>query len=261
LYQVLIEEIMTKTIYNYDPQTGELIDESPADESPLEPGVILIPSFATTIKPPKTASREIAVFAEGKWHVKADWRGVPVFSTADGSAVSVSHIGKTPADVGATDKPIPGQFYAWDAGEWRLDPAKEAAQFERAKLRALDMVDQLHAQSVQALVGSPTQVEKDTWAVKLETAKAITAGASLTAEGQAFVDGAGLATSAKQAQWAARVMANAAAYARVVGVAETLRSEARVAVHAAQDEAAVQAALDAHRAATDAATAALVGGA
>lgn len=39
-------------IYNYD-DNGIFINESLADESPLEPGVFLIPACSTTIEPPE----------------------------------------------------------------------------------------------------------------------------------------------------------------------------------------------------------------
>lgn len=61
---------MTKIIYNYHPQTGELISAAPADESPLERGVFLIPAFATDVTPPKTGANQVAVFSDGKWNVK-----------------------------------------------------------------------------------------------------------------------------------------------------------------------------------------------
>ncbi|MGA4187809.1 phage tail protein, partial [Ralstonia nicotianae] len=43
---------MTDTVYHYDPTTGEYAGSSPADHSPLEPGVVLIPAHATDQAPP-----------------------------------------------------------------------------------------------------------------------------------------------------------------------------------------------------------------
>ena len=57
-------------IYNYAPDTGIFYAEALADESPLEPGVFLIPAFATTLKPPKAAFPKVAVFQNGKWIVE-----------------------------------------------------------------------------------------------------------------------------------------------------------------------------------------------
>lgn len=67
---------MNKTIYNYHPQTGAFINEAPADESPLEPGVFLIPAFATDVPPP---SKDHS-WRDGKWVI------VPV-QTPDPAAV------------------------------------------------------------------------------------------------------------------------------------------------------------------------------
>lgn len=251
---------MNKTIYNYHPQTGEFINEAPADESPIEPGVILLPAFATTAKPPKTASHEVAVYVAGQWQVKADWRGASLFSTSDGSAVTIGEIGKAPADIGATDQAGPSPAHVWKSGSWQLDPAKQAIQLDRAKLQALATIDQFHADTVQKLVGSPTQVEKDTWSLKLEAASAITNKTPISTAGQAFLAGAGMTTDAAKVAWATSVLAKSAAYAQVVGLAERLRDTARTAVKAATDEASLKAALDAQRAAADAAVASLLKG-
>jgi hypothetical protein len=39
-------------VYTYNPITGELVGISEADESPLEPGVILMPAYSTELEPP-----------------------------------------------------------------------------------------------------------------------------------------------------------------------------------------------------------------
>jgi hypothetical protein len=57
-------------IYSYAPDTGIFHAEGLADESPLEPGVFLIPAYATTLKPPKATLPKIAVFKDGKWSVE-----------------------------------------------------------------------------------------------------------------------------------------------------------------------------------------------
>ena len=54
-------------IWNYIPINGELIGESLADESPLEPGVFLIPAHATTIQPPDSQEGKIIVFRNDSW--------------------------------------------------------------------------------------------------------------------------------------------------------------------------------------------------
>jgi hypothetical protein len=61
---------MTMKVFNYNPDTGEFVSESEADESPLEPGVFLIPANATDLEPPSYGPGERAVFAEGKWSVE-----------------------------------------------------------------------------------------------------------------------------------------------------------------------------------------------
>lgn len=54
-------------IYHYDRETGFFLGEDSAFESPLEPGVFLIPAWSTDIKPPSPADGEIAKFENGEW--------------------------------------------------------------------------------------------------------------------------------------------------------------------------------------------------
>lgn len=54
-------------IFNYHPQSGILLGESVADESPLEEGVFLVPAFATINEPPAETSGKMRVFSGDQW--------------------------------------------------------------------------------------------------------------------------------------------------------------------------------------------------
>lgn len=54
-------------IFNYAPNTGLLFGESSADESPLEPGVWLIPANATTTQPPLAQAGKTIHFVNSVW--------------------------------------------------------------------------------------------------------------------------------------------------------------------------------------------------
>lgn len=63
-------------IYNYHPDYKYFYWESEADESPLEPGVFLIPAHATDIEPPTCESNQIQIFNGTSWDVIEDKRGI-----------------------------------------------------------------------------------------------------------------------------------------------------------------------------------------
>ena len=54
-------------IYHYNATTNVLIGSSDADESPMEPGVFLIPAYATEIAPPDVQDGQQAVFDGSTW--------------------------------------------------------------------------------------------------------------------------------------------------------------------------------------------------
>lgn len=147
---------MTKMIYNYSAQTGEFINAVAADESPLEPGVILLPAHATAVKPPATAAHQVAVFEGEQWALKADWRGVTLTSTSTGQPVNITEIGTTPADVGATETPRPSPAHVWGADGWTLDHALAAmldAQSKAAQIQAVATQVQAHLDAQAVALG------------------------------------------------------------------------------------------------------------
>lgn len=56
-------------IYHFDPVTGMFAGTSDADESPLEPGIFLLPAHATDQPPPDVEEGEFAAWRDGKWGV------------------------------------------------------------------------------------------------------------------------------------------------------------------------------------------------
>jgi hypothetical protein len=235
-----------KTIYNYHPKTGEFLNEAPADESPLEPGVALIPAYATIIKPPKTASREVAVFADGQWKVKADWRGAALFSTTDGSAVSISEIGKSPTDVGATDKAIPSASHSWKDGAWVLDPAKVAGLLDAAKANANDRINAFAKGKRALIAGTPDDAEIAGWNNKLRIAQAIVANTATDGEKAAFqaeITARGI-KGETLAIFTQKVITNAGFFAQAVGLIDGLKRKAQDSIAAAKAPDEVAAVLD-----------------
>lgn len=56
-------------VYQTD-QTGIFVGTTTADESPLQPGVFLIPAGCVTDPPPALAANELARFVDGAWLVE-----------------------------------------------------------------------------------------------------------------------------------------------------------------------------------------------
>ena len=138
---------MNPTVYNYDPRTRIYTVASRADESPLEPGVLLIPAHATSQPPPGWIKAEGAAIphdayaalmagklerftSAGEWECIDDVRGT--WYDADGQRV---HIDDLDADVSAlTREALPDATYKLVNGKWEQCPDKVAA----AKKAAMD---------------------------------------------------------------------------------------------------------------------------
>lgn len=114
---------MKTTIYHYHPVSREYLGYSEADESPLEPGVLLLPAFCTRTAPPPTGEREAAVLdvSDNIWHIVSDFRGSEHYSTRDGATVIITELGALPAET--TSQPRPSPWHEWDGSAWLLNTA------------------------------------------------------------------------------------------------------------------------------------------
>lgn len=220
-------------IYNYNPATFEYIGTTAAEACQVVPGNYLIPACATALPVPVLASGEAAIFNDGAWLVVPDHRGQTVYDSATGAPVLMTQLGALPTNL-VLIKPTP-------------TAAQLVAELAANKATALAAVAQFHADTVQRLAGSPTQVEKDSWAMKVATAYSVSMNAPVSAEGKAFMLAAGITTPAQQTAWAASVQANAAKFAGLVGLADKLRSQAKADINAAVDQTALDAAITANR--------------
>lgn len=66
-----------KYVYHYHPNSGEYLGSEPADPSPREKGVYLLPAHATFERPnPPNGKAPVFNTGKGKWEYKEDHRGV-----------------------------------------------------------------------------------------------------------------------------------------------------------------------------------------
>lgn len=78
---------MSKVAYLFSPVTKEYVGEYSCQESPLEPGVFLMPANSTDVKVPKAAEGQVAVWAGDEWLLKPDYRNKTVYSAQSGVIV------------------------------------------------------------------------------------------------------------------------------------------------------------------------------
>jgi hypothetical protein len=59
-----------KAAFSFHPQTGVFVGVNFAQESPLEPGVFLLPAGATFVEPPQVSDNQQAVWLGDSWGVQ-----------------------------------------------------------------------------------------------------------------------------------------------------------------------------------------------
>lgn len=126
----------TKTVY----QTGALgrfTGTAEAEESPLEPGVFLIPGGCVQTPPPEPDGAQRAAFwSHDKWVLADYFNGLIVYSITNGEPLTVEGMGPIPA--GYTMKK-PGPDQVWKEGEWVDDIAAILAALYAQKLEEISL--------------------------------------------------------------------------------------------------------------------------
>lgn len=107
-------------IYNYHPDHKTYLGSSLADESPLEPGVFLIPAHATELEPPTCSSCEIPVFDGISWNIIDNHSGI-YYSIPSGQKIEHNNPLEPPENATKEQPPeVPeGYYLEWNDG-WEL---------------------------------------------------------------------------------------------------------------------------------------------
>ncbi|HHA1787178.1 TPA: tail fiber assembly protein [Enterobacter ludwigii] len=136
--------------FYFDPVTFEYTGWS--DEY-INVGVSM-PGHSTDIEPGDGVAGKVAVFTGTNWRLEEDHRGETVWSTADGSAVSVDYIGSV--HDGYTSIAPTTPYDKWDGSTWVTDTeAQNAAQMTEVNIQRLALMAEATAMII------PLQDAKD----------------------------------------------------------------------------------------------------
>jgi hypothetical protein len=106
------------------------IGEVNCQESPLEPGVFLMPGGCIDVAPPSFSENEIAYWNGSSWEIKPDFSGVIYYSKTDKSEKTFEKGEDLNSDY-TTEKPLENeQFQKFDGVAWVIDEEAKL-QFEK----------------------------------------------------------------------------------------------------------------------------------
>lgn len=212
-------------IYNYHPGTGEYLGNTPANASPREAGVMLVPAFATVSEPPRAGERACACFLDtdgsvpadyqaGSWHLVPDWRGVALWDTASGAPVTISLPGVTPGGIGATAEQRTDPTTTWNGNAWVADHTLARQQLLDLRAATLAAINDKAASLLRELSAAYPEGEVQSWAQQTREAEAL----ALDADAPVPLLGAiARARALDVGELAARVRTKTAAYTQASG--------------------------------------------
>ena len=143
----------TKMVYQTN-QLGLYVGQAEAEESPLEPGVFLIPGGCVETAPPKIPAYKAACWSNGKWSLVDYFDGLIVYSITTGEPQTITGLGPIPS--GYTVKK-PGPDQVWKDGEWVDDIGAILAALYEQKLQEINTGCNRHIESgfISSALGEP----------------------------------------------------------------------------------------------------------
>lgn len=133
----------TKKVYQTS-ALGLFVGTVEADESPLEPGVFLIPGGCVETPPPTIPENKAACWSNGGWVLVDYFNGLIVYSTANCEQLTLT--GPGPIPNGYTLKtPEPGQI--WKKGKWVDDLDTMLTKLYPQQLEAINAGCHRHIES------------------------------------------------------------------------------------------------------------------
>jgi hypothetical protein len=125
--------MLTKTVY----QTNHLdlyVGPATAHESPLEPGVFLIPGGCVETPPPEIPEYKAALWRGEQWQLVDTYLGLTAYHIQTRQPTRITRHGPLPA---LHTLLVPGPGQVWKDGEWVDDLPAVAAALHAEKLQAI----------------------------------------------------------------------------------------------------------------------------
>ena len=195
----------TKTVYNYNPDTGEYLGPETAHESPMEPGVYLMPAHSTEVEPPETGEHQAAVYSDGAWTLVEDHRGEVWYDTATQERHEIKTLGIVPETWTQIVPTDPESI--WNGAAWEVP-------FEVLKERKRREIWGAGDAVLASVKARYTQAEIESWSKQEQGAKDLAAGETTTEAAQ-FVTGIATLRGIPVDTLRDKILANVTAYGRL----------------------------------------------
>ena len=195
----------TKTVYNYDPDTRECLGLETAHESPMEPGVYLLPAHSTETAPPEAGEHQAAVYCNGAWTLVEDHRGEVWYDTVTQERHEIKTLGIVPetwTPLVPTDREA-----VWNGAAWEVPFEVLKERKRREMWSAGDAI-------LAAVKTKYTQAEIESWSKQEQGAKDLAAGET-DSEAAQFVAGIAALRGIPVDTLRDKILANVAAYGRL----------------------------------------------